>query len=148
MAATKDGLARRSWSQEERQQIVEEALAPGVSVAAVARQHGLNANLVFKWIRRAREGWLDRRRAPTKENAIAAPDVATPTFVPVKLLELSAADTPMSIPAGAVAKPARAERRTRRGAMEISLPNGVRVSVNADVDAEALRSVLSALGDL
>ena len=53
MAAAKDGLARRSWSLEERQRIVEEALAPGVSVAAVARQHGLNANLVFKWIRRA-----------------------------------------------------------------------------------------------
>lgn len=148
MAATKDGIARRSWSLEERQRIVEDALAPGVSVAAVARQHGLNANLVFKWIRRAREGWLDRRRAPTKEKAIAAPDVATPTFVPVKLLELSAADTPMSTLAGAVSKPARAERRTRRGAMEISLPNGVRVSVNADVDAGALRSVLSALGDL
>lgn len=148
MAATKDGLARRSWSLEERQRIVEEALAPGVSVAAVARQHGLNANLVFKWIRRAREGWLDRRCAPTKENAIAAPDVATPTFVPVKLLELSAADTPTSTPAGAVAQPARAIRRTRRGSMEISLPNGARVSVNADVDAEALRCVLSALGDL
>ena len=40
MAATKDGLARRSWSLKERQRIVEEALSPGVSVEAVARQHG------------------------------------------------------------------------------------------------------------
>ena len=30
--------------------------------------------------------------------------------------------------------------------MEISLPNGAKVSVNADVDAEAVRRVLSALG--
>jgi transposase len=32
--------------------------------------------------------------------------------------------------------------------MEISLPNGARVSLDADVDAEALPRVLSALGDL
>ena len=62
MATAKDGSTRRIWSLEERQRIVGEALAPGASVAAVARRHGLNANLVFKWIRRAREGWLDRRR--------------------------------------------------------------------------------------
>ncbi len=71
MAAAKDGVGgtRRTWSLDERQRIVAEALAPGASVAAVARRHGLNANLVFKWIRRAREGWLDRRRAPAKLDA-------------------------------------------------------------------------------
>ena len=30
--------------------------------------------------------------------------------------------------------------------MEISLPNGFKVSLDAEVDAEALRRVLSALG--
>ena len=58
------GERRRTRSLDERKRIVEEALAPGASVAAVARRHGLNANLIFKWIRRAREGWLDRRREP------------------------------------------------------------------------------------
>jgi len=80
---------------------------------------------------------------------IAALDVAAPTFVPVKLLELSAAaPVPTSPPADAVAKAVRAARKTRRGAMEISLPNGARVSLGADVNAEALRRVLSALGDV
>ncbi|ATQ68997.1 MULTISPECIES: transposase [Methylosinus] len=60
MSAAKDGGTRRTWSLEERQRIVAEALAPGASVAAVARRHGLNANLIFKWVRRSREGWLDR----------------------------------------------------------------------------------------
>ncbi len=152
MAAAKDGVGarRRTWGLEERQRIVGEALEPGSSVAAVARRHGLNANLVFKWIRRAREGWLDRRRALAKETAALAPAVAAPTFVPVKLLELSAGRaTPAAPPSTAVAKPVREPRRsTRRGAMEISLPNGARLSLDADVDAEALRRVLSALGDL
>lgn len=148
--ATKDGSTRRSWSLEERQRIVGEALAPDASVAAVARQHGLNANLVFKWIRRAREGWHDRRRALAKETAAVTSDIATPTFVPVKLFELSAAaPAPTSSPTDAAANPVREARKSaRRGAMEISLPNGARVSLDADVDTEALRRVLSALGDL
>jgi transposase len=148
MAAVKDGAARRSWSLEERQRIVDEAVAPGASVAAVARRHGVNANLVFKWIGRAREGWLDRRRAPAKkaDAATRAQDAAAATFVPVKLVELSAVSAP---PAISPPKPARETRKSlHRGAMEISLPNGARVSLDADVDAEALRLVLSALGDL
>ncbi len=64
--AAQDGAGerRRTRSLDERKRIVEEALTPGVSVAAVARRHGLNANLVFKWIRCSREGWLYRRREP------------------------------------------------------------------------------------
>jgi transposase len=94
-----------------------------VSIAAVARRHGLNANLVFKWIRRSREGWRDRRRGPAKERsgAVVASETIGPAFVPVKLLELSAGSTPA---VDVVAKPAREARRSaRRGAIEISLPN-------------------------
>jgi len=153
--AAKDGIGgtRRTWSLEERQRIVAEALAPDASVASVARRHGLNANLVFKWIRRAREGWLDRRRAPVKDatDAALAHDVDVATFVPVKLVELNAVTAPASAPSLALAstKPVREpRRRARRGTMEISLPNGARVSLDADVDTQALRRVLSALGDL
>jgi transposase len=141
------GERRRTRSLDERKRIVEEALAPGVSVAAVARQHELNANLVFKWIRRSREGWRDRRRGPAKEKhvVVATPERNGPAFVPVKLLE---SDTPSARPPSDVmAKPAGQTRRgARRGAMEITLPNGAKVSLDAEVDAEALRCVLSALG--
>ena len=80
-----------------------------------------------------------------------AQDDDAPGFVPVKLVELNAATAPASGPplALAPAKPGREARRTaRRGAMEIRLPNGARVSLGADVDTQALRRVLSALGDL
>jgi transposase len=147
--AAKDGVGegRRTRSLDERKRIVEEAVAPGVSVAAVARRHGLNANLIFKWIRRSREGWRDRRREPAKEKAVVAapPERGGSAFVPVKLLELDAPSAPPR--SDVVAKPARQTRRgARRGAMEISLPNGAKVSLDAEVDAEALRRVLSALG--
>jgi len=129
---------RRTWSTQERQRIVDAALAPGASVAEVARLNGLNANLVFKWIRRSREGWLDRRRGPRaglQERAVVIVD-ETPAFVP----------TPVEV---APPKARRVVRKgARRGGMEISLPNGARVAIDADVDAGALRLVLAALGDL
>jgi transposase len=42
------GERRRTRSLDDRKRIIEEALAPGISVAAVARRHDLNANLIFK----------------------------------------------------------------------------------------------------
>jgi transposase len=138
------GEQRGTRSLDERKRIVEEALAPG---ASVARRHGLNANLIFKWIRRSREGWRDRRREPAKEKPVVAAlaERGGSAFVPVKLLELDAASAPP--PSDVAAKPARQTRRgSRRGAMEISLPNGAKVSLDAEVDAEALRRVLSARG--
>jgi transposase len=81
--------------------------------------------------------------------------LAAQTFVPIELLELkpppmSSVVTPAAAPvARTVATPARATRKNvRRGAMEVSLPNGARLSLDADVDTEALRRVLSALSDL
>ncbi len=73
---------RRSWSMAERRRIVEAALAPGASVAGVARAHNVNANLVFKWIRRSREGWHGRRRALRRSPGADA----SPSFVPVRLI--------------------------------------------------------------
>jgi transposase len=76
---------------------------------------------------------------------VVPPEGGAPAFIPVKLLELDAASAPPR--SDVAAKPARQTRRgVGRGAMEISLPNGAKVSLDADVDAEALRRVLLALG--
>ena len=45
---------RRTYSAEFKQQIVQACKAPDVSIASVALQHGLNTNLVSKWIRQSR----------------------------------------------------------------------------------------------
>ena len=46
-----DIIELSTWSPEDKQRIVEEAIRPGASVAEIARRHGLNANLVFAWRR-------------------------------------------------------------------------------------------------
>ena len=44
---------RRSYSKELKAQIVAQCCQPGVSVAGVALSHGINANLVRRWIRQS-----------------------------------------------------------------------------------------------
>ena len=44
-------------------EIVEETLEPGASVARVARQHAVNANQVFYWRKKYREGRLGKGRS-------------------------------------------------------------------------------------
>jgi transposase len=53
---------RRQWSVELKREIVEETLAPGASVARVARAHEVNANQVFDWRRLYRQGRLGNTR--------------------------------------------------------------------------------------
>ena len=63
---------RRTYSAEFKQQIVQACKAPDVSIASVALQHGLNTNLVSKWIRLidAKPG-NDRSLLPNKPAFIA-----------------------------------------------------------------------------
>ncbi len=49
---------RRRWSLQDKLQIVEETMQPGVTVSEVARRHGLAPSVVFTWRRLAREGRL------------------------------------------------------------------------------------------
>src|ERR1700722_11116267 len=55
---------RRRRSVVERRRVVEETLAPGASVARVARAHGVNANQVFHWRRLYQRGLLGGRVQP------------------------------------------------------------------------------------
>ena len=47
LAVNLEGRRRRSLA--EKRRIVEQALAPGACVAEIARQHGINDNLIFNW---------------------------------------------------------------------------------------------------
>jgi transposase len=49
---------RKRRSAAEKRLIVEQTFEAGASVARVAREHGLNANVVFQWRREYRDGKL------------------------------------------------------------------------------------------
>jgi transposase len=54
---------RRRRSVEEKRRIVEETLETGASVARVARRHAVNANQVFYWRKKYREGRLGKNQS-------------------------------------------------------------------------------------
>ena len=47
---------RRRYSAEQKLQLVEETMVPGMTVSAVARLHGVSPSLLFQWRRRMSEG--------------------------------------------------------------------------------------------
>ncbi len=114
---------RRRWSRDDKMRIIEETLAPGAVVTEIARRHGIATSLVFTWRRRAR---------------LASVASAGPRLVPVQVP--AAAESVRSIEA-----PAAIPARKRRGLIEIELGDGKRVSVDENVDADALGRVLDVL---
>lgn len=112
---------RRRWSLQDKLQIVEETLQPGVKVSEVARRHGLAPSVVFTWRRLAREGRLG--------------DIGS-AFMPVEI-------TPVPVQA-----PPMGSSPRRTGLIEIVLRHGRRIRVDREVDAEALRRVLQVVEGL
>src|SRR6202166_2299754 len=112
---------RQKRSVEEKRRIVEETLAAGASVARVARRHAVNANQVFYWRKKYREGRLGKGRSSN--------------LLPVAVSE---------IPSNKSGQVRCVSSRCSLGAMEIKLPKG-QVRITGSVEAEALRTVLECL---
>lgn len=79
-----DRRRRRLHSAEFKARVVAACRRPGVSIAAVALEHRLNANLLRRWVVSAeRTGAVDA--LPTKTVALAGALPANTAFVPVEL---------------------------------------------------------------
>ena len=147
--------SRRSWSDDEKQKIIAEALVPGTSVAEIARRHGVNANLVFNWRRSARAACVASAEVaapsePARSDAMLT--ASEPGFVPIGVFTRAPDGGPALIAGGGVAQQlpspaarARANAEGRTGLIEIDLADGTRLRVDGFVNERALRHVLSAL---
>jgi len=110
---------RRSWTIDEKLAIVDAAKHSGDPVSVVARRHGMNANHLFNWLQRDRDGTLDRRALYGEAGG------------PLAFVE-----------AGMIAG---AAREPEAPALEIELPCGARVKVAGLVDAGLLGPILLAV---
>jgi transposase len=134
--------------------ILEEACAPGASVSEVARRHGVNANLLFKWLRMA------ARRMPQEVPKAAAVEAEAPSATEFVALGVFSRDeetggAAVSLPVAPAAKATKQAPRSpmpttpkleeRAGVIEIDLADGTRVRVDAFVNQGALRRVLQAV---
>ena len=131
------GERRRRWSIEEKREIVAESLGPGVRPIEIIHKHGITSGQLYAW-RQQLTRRVDRQPAPALVN-FARVELAT---------EEQSAPAPKT-PVAAMAKPqtqmaAMAAPRAK-GLIEIVLPGGTSIRVDAHVDDRALRCVLGAL---
>ncbi|MFT4160950.1 IS66-like element accessory protein TnpA [Shinella sp.] len=119
---------RRCYDPADKAHLIEACLAPGVSVARLALDHGVNANLLRNWI------VLHRRRREAASALTALPSSTPPAFVPV----VEAAPI--------VRRPVTSALAASAGMrLKASLPNGVRLELEG-ADARALSAMIQALG--
>jgi len=112
-------------TKQERRQIVEETLQPGVSVSQVARAHDVNTNQVFHWRRQYRAGWFEE--GGDKPAAL----------VPVKI----SGATGKAVVTARAAKPAASRAA---GNIDIDLGHA-RVRIEGAADPHCVRAVLEGL---
>lgn len=125
------GERRRRWSVEQKREIAAESLDPGVSPITVARRYGISSGQLYTWRRHLTEGSFGVTTQPVVKFArvelTTSPSGPAPT-----------SPSPQVVPTpGAINHP--------EGMIEITLPDGVSVRVDAQVDSGALRCVLAAL---
>ena len=129
--ARRSAPRRRRYGKEFKREVVKATLVPGASVAAIALQHRLNANVLFKWRRK----YL-RELAPLKAKSA--------NLLPVTIEDAKAVSTPQRREAIAGSEPRRYS--TLRSYIEIEL-YGARIRLKGVVDAALLRTVLKALSE-
>ena len=122
---------RRKWPTEEKARIMEEALAPGASVASAASRNGVCRSQIYGWLRQARAGKLA---------GISVRGASCASFVPVKIEQPFTSPGPLPS-ASSLAEPA--ERRP--GIVEIALGNGRSMKVHEDIDPAVLARLAGAL---
>jgi transposase len=121
---------RREHSAQFKRELIARSLEPGVSVAAIAMDSGINANLLFGWRRRHIDALAQAEPAPPR----------SPTAV---LLPVSIESAPREIDCAPPTPPARSSS----GTIEIEI-GSARVRLRGPVDDASLRSVLTALRSL
>jgi len=125
---------RRSWTAEQKREIVAESLGPDLTPTEVARKHRISSGQLYTW----RQQLLGMQgvtvtRTPLQFAAVELTAPSSPTLPAPPSLRSSG----LASPSGPPVHP--------EGLIEIVLPGGVSLRVDAHVDGRALRRVLGAL---
>lgn len=101
IAAPRTTRARRTYARQFKSEVVAQCLAPGASVSGVALMHGINANVIRKWLPRNGTATmlpvtLEAAMAVTSPRA-AMPAMRSATRPPI---ELTLAGATVRLPAG------------------------------------------------
>jgi transposase len=136
---------RRRYDPASKDRLVAACLEPGASVSRLGLEHGVNANLLRKWIKKRAE-------------AQSLPPTSPPAFIPVQIesaaaralsrqRSMAAVDLPARCDEVRGSEPKRAASFASPAKMSASLPNGVKLALECG-DVDALAAVIGALCDV
>jgi len=118
---------RQRRSIAEKRRIVELVMQPGASIARIAREHGVNANMVHYWRKLYREGQLG-------ENKISS----------VRLLPVSVSEPTVTARLEPLTNLAASPSAASSGSIYVEFPK-IHLRIEAGADAALLRLVLDSL---
>jgi len=116
----RDGRCR--YDPQVKQELIRQCMMPGVSVARMAMQHGINANLLRTWITKSQSS-----KAITVQRAVcetAARDAQA--FIPVQV-EAGASSAAVAMPTKACGAASKSPAVSMR--IQVQLPNGISVDL-------------------
>ena len=125
---------RRIWTPEQKRKIVLESLGRELTPTEVARKHAISSGQLYTW----RQEILGR---PLGQLSRSAPSFAQVEMAPALNPQDALAPRPVELPT----VPASTAPPRPEGLIEIVLPGGVTLRVDAQVDSRALRRVLGVL---
>jgi transposase len=136
---------RRRFDPVSKDRLVAACLEPGASVSRLALEHGVNANLLWKWIgkRRLSEREAVPNGAPSPSAFVAVQIESTPNLAMARLN--SAQDLAVTCNEVPRSKPGNDGRLSCPATMSASLPNGVKLTLECD-DVETIAAIIGALG--
>jgi len=153
------GERRPAYDAAFREQVVGESHVPGVRARDLARRYNIHVSLIYRWRRIAKSGTAassSRRSVRAKRSRPIRRLAEHPplAFIPVGVLGLAddSARGSMGQPILVADNASNASSTSscsmmdgQAGKIEIDLPGGIRLRVDAAVDDRALRRVLAAL---
>ena len=135
ISRSRDG--RRRYDERGKRALVEAALRPGMSVARLAQEHGVNANLLRKWIMKYLLERESSRCAQAAQDGAVVVDSGGAAQVSdgVPVATQAEAPAPAFVPVVATAASAPLPPASIAFALRVRLPNGVEFNLGqASID--------------
>ena len=123
---------RRYWTVEQKMAMLRDAFGSGGCVRTAMDRHEVTSGQLYTWRRQAMSGELGGKPVAAQ---------AVPVFAEVRIAEPG-----LAVPALPPPLAARSGPVELLGRIGIELPSGIRLTVDSGVDADALRRVLSVIG--
>lgn len=128
---------KRRYDAQSKQRLIEASLQPGVSVAGLALQAGVNANQLRRWIRLYQERGGLKRASP----AISPMSTSTAPSAFLPVVEVRRHAVLEAAPGSAPARPAP------RAQLTAEMPNGVTLRLDCtEHDAPLVSAMIEGLG--